>query len=157
MNQLTRKIEFVFIEKTTNLRNRTLLKKFIIQLHKKYKRPVGQLTFIFCSDNYLLSINQSFLKHDFYTDIITFDLSPGTSPVQGEVYISLDRVRENAATYKQALYKELHRVIFHGALHLCGFKDKKTADQVLMRQKEDECLSAYFTSVSRETKNDEKR
>jgi probable rRNA maturation factor len=103
----------------------------------------AQLTYIFCSDDYLLQMNQQFLNHDTLTDIITFDLTEDPDALQGEIYISAERVRENAEKFKTTYADELHRVIFHGALHLCGFKDKKEADQKEMRRQEDLCLKAY--------------
>jgi rRNA maturation RNase YbeY len=100
------------------------------------------LQYVFCSDPYLLQINKDFLQHDFYTDIITFELSadPLGSGVEGEIYISIDRVRENAQELGVPIQQELLRVIFHGALHLCGFKDKTSAQEKQMRAKEEEYL-----------------
>jgi len=103
----------------------------------------ASFTYVFCSDDHLHQMNQQFLDHDTLTDIITFDLSENDNTLAGEIYISIDRVKENAAKFKVSYTDELHRVIFHGALHLCGFKDKKDADKKVMRQKEDECLSEY--------------
>jgi probable rRNA maturation factor len=128
-----------------NLQNRKALKAFIPQLFKKEGKAFESLTYIFCSDEYLLEVNNNFLQHDFYTDIITFDLSESkNSPTIGEIYISVDRVKENASTHQSTFEQELHRVIFHGALHLCGYKDKTKKDALLMRDKEDDCLSMYF-------------
>ena len=90
-----------------------------------------------------MEINRQFLKHDYYTDIITFDLSD-TNAIHAEVYISIERVKENATTLKASFKSELHRVIFHGALHLCGYKDKSDTEKKKMRQKEDVYLSCYF-------------
>lgn len=104
------------------------------------------LDYIFCTDEYLLGINQQFLKHDTLTDIITFDLSDSIDELMGEIYISVERVRENAQKFGVNYNDELHRVIFHGALHLCGFKDKKEADRLEMRRMEDKCLREYFKS-----------
>ena len=101
------------------------------------------LNYIFCSDKELLKINIDFLNHDYFTDIITFDLSEKDGIV-GEIYISLERVRENAQQLKVPVTEELHRVIFHGALHLCGFKDKTKADKLVMTKKQDEYLYRYF-------------
>jgi probable rRNA maturation factor len=103
-----------------------------------------ELTYIFCSDDRLLQMNQQFLAHDTLTDIITFDMSEHKAELEGEIYISVDRVKENAEKYNVSYQNELHRVIFHGALHLCGFKDKNEEDKKIMRQKEDECLAAYL-------------
>jgi probable rRNA maturation factor len=128
-----------------NLQNRKALKVFIPRLFKKEGKTFESVTYIFCSDDYLLEVNKNFLQHDFYTDIITFDLSLSkSSPTIGEIYISVDRVKENAITHKTTFELELHRVIFHGALHLCGYKDKIKKDALLMRDKEEDCLSMYF-------------
>jgi probable rRNA maturation factor len=92
----------------------------------------------------VLEINKQYLAHDYFTDIISFELSAPDSPAEGEIYISIDRVRDNAKTIGEPFYRELHRVIFHGTLHLCGYKDKTAAQKKLMRQKEDEYLTSYF-------------
>jgi probable rRNA maturation factor len=126
------------------------LKQFISRLFKKEKQKLDHINYIFCTDNYLLKINQQYLQHDNYTDIITFSLSPKNEPILSDIYISIERVKENARNLKLPFNKELYRVMFHGALHLCGYKDKKPADIKIMRFKEDEYLSAYF--VSRGTK-----
>lgn len=136
--------QFFFLEKVPSLRNRTRLKGFIKDLFKREGVALENLTYIFCSDEYLLEINRSYLKHDYYTDIITFDLSPDKTAITGEIYISIDRVRDNAQTMGQSLATELHRVIFHGALHLCGYKDKTKADKAIMTQMEDKYLSLYL-------------
>ena len=91
-----------------------------------------------------MEINKDFLNHDFYTDIVTFNLAERNYPVQGEIYISIDRVKDNAKLLNEPYYKELHRVIFHGALHLCGFKDHSTGEKIEMRKKEDAWLKSYF-------------
>lgn len=102
------------------------------------------LDFIFCRDEYLLEINRQYLNHDTLTDIITFDLSEQEERLSGEIYISTDRVRENAKLFNVSYPEELHRVIFHGALHLCGFKDKTKQQEEIMRQEENKCLHQYF-------------
>jgi len=127
----------------SRLLHKTKLKVQIEQLFKKERVLLDSLNYIFCSDEYLLQINREFLKHDFYTDIITFDLSEKTGAVIGEVYISLDRVKENAATLGTIFNEELLRVLFHGALHLCGYRDKKKADIEEMRKKEEQYLRLY--------------
>ena len=128
-----------------SLRDRTKLKKFIEAAFRKEKKKLLSLNFIFCSDQDLLEINQEYLNHDYYTDIITFELSGKGRPVEGEVYISVERVRENSRQLNESNYKELHRVIFHGVLHLCGYKDKRVEEKKMMRQKEDELLNSYWT------------
>jgi probable rRNA maturation factor len=102
-----------------------------------------QLNYIFCTDEFLLQMNQQYLDHDTLTDIITFDLSEKDDALNGEIYVSIDRVRENAEKFKVSYAEELHRVIFHGALHLCGFKDKTKKDAAEMRRQEDICLNNY--------------
>lgn len=102
------------------------------------------LNYIFCSDEYLLEKNRQFLNHDTLTDIITFDLSPSEDELASEIYISVERVAENADKFKVSYNTELHRVLFHGVLHLCGFKDKAPKDKALMRDMEQQCLEAYF-------------
>lgn len=102
------------------------------------------LTYIFVTDEALLEINQQFLNHDTYTDIVTFDLGETENELVGEIYVSIDRVAENAETFKTTYERELHRVIFHGTLHLCGYGDKTKEEQTEMRGMEDQCLNRYF-------------
>lgn len=109
---------------------------------KKEKGIVGELNYIFCSDAHLLSINQQYLNHDTYTDIITFDNSNDESDIiNGDIYISIDRIKENAENFNISFDTELHRVLIHGVLHLLGYNDKKSADKALMRKKEEAYLS----------------
>ena len=105
------------------------------------RRIIKEINYIFCSDEYLLTLNQDFLNHKTLTDIITFDHSEGKSSLEGEIYISIDRVKENSMKFKTEFIDELHRVMIHGVLHLIGFKDKKPTEKVLMRKKEEACLS----------------
>jgi rRNA maturation RNase YbeY len=135
-------IQFNFLE-PVSLMERTRLKRFLISLFKRERKALGELQYIFCSDPYLLEINRQFLHHDFYTDIITFDLSEKGKPVSAEIYISIDRVRDNAQNFDSSLKKELHRVIFHGALHLCGFRDKTPKEELEMRKMEEKYLGLY--------------
>jgi probable rRNA maturation factor len=104
---------------------------------------VKDLNFIFCSDEYLLTLNQGYLFHNTLTDIITFDYSSSKTSIEGEIYISIDRVAENAHQFKIDFRHELLRVIIHGVLHLLGYKDKSTKDKALMRKKEDAYLSLH--------------
>ncbi len=138
-------IDFFFTEINITLRERTRLKQFIQEIFKTNRTNLKSLTYIFCTDDYLLEINKKFLKHDFYTDIITFDLSEKRQIVEGEIYISIERVKENATNLGTTLKNELHRVIFHGVLHLCGFKDKTTKDKEKMTMEENQCLRRYFS------------
>jgi rRNA maturation RNase YbeY len=137
-------VAFHFLKKDFSLTERTRLKRFIEDLFRKEKKRLFSLNYIFCSDKYLLGINRAFLGHDFFTDIISFDLSEKKNPVTGEVYISIDRVRENAVLYDDTFKRELLRVIFHGALHLCGFRDKTRKESLEMRKKEEFYLSRFF-------------
>lgn len=131
-------------EVKVGLKDRTRLKKFIEMLFEREEQELQHLQYVFCSDEYLLHINQEFLQHDTYTDIVTFELSPVPDVTEGEIYISIDRVKENADKFGVTENYELHRVMFHGALHLCGYKDKTKKEEELMRQKEDEYLKLYF-------------
>lgn len=124
---------------------RTKLKSFLKELFKNEGKQLDDLNYVFCSDEYLLDINRRFLNHDYYTDIITFDISESKTTVMGEIYISVDRVKDNAVQLQQTTQRELLRVIFHGALHLCGYKDKTKAQQQSMRQKEDEYLLKFHS------------
>lgn len=124
---------------------RTALKAYLRELFSQEGKRLTSLRYIFCSDEYLLQINKDFLQHDYYTDIITFELSddPDTTGTEGEVYISVERVKENALELGQTFQNELLRVILHGALHLCGYKDKTKTDQLVMRRMEDKYLEGY--------------
>jgi probable rRNA maturation factor len=133
-----------------SLVGRSSLKKYIQSIFKKEDKKLDRLNIIFCTNKALLEINRKYLKHDFYTDIITFDLSE-TKAVQAEIYISIDQVRENAQDLCVSFRSELHRVIFHGALHLCGYKDKNKREKDKMRQKEDFYLNKYNFGLSSST------
>jgi rRNA maturation RNase YbeY len=109
---------------------------------------VGELHYLFVDDEALLKVNIEYLKHDTYTDIITFDNSEDEGVIEGDIFISVERVKDNANKFKANFENELHRVIAHGLLHLCGYRDKKKRDIELMRKKEEECLRLF---VSRET------
>ena len=112
----------------------------------------SQLNIIFCSDNYLLRINKDYLNHNYFTDVITFELKDYNKQITGEVYISVDSIKKNAKLFNTSVLNELHRVIFHGVLHLCGYKDKTPKDSVLMKSMEDKYLKIYFKDVPRGTK-----
>lgn len=126
------------------LRDRARLKGFLPGLFKREKKQFTELQYIFCSDDYLLKINKQYLNHDYYTDIITFDLSEPGQAINAEIYISVDRVRDNARSFGTSLKRELHRVIFHGALHLCGYRDKSSQEEKQMRKMEEQYLDLYF-------------
>lgn len=111
--------------------------KKVVYLHKK---KLGDLTIVLCSDDFLLEMNKEHLQHDYYTDIITFDLSEEEDEIAGELYISLDRVKENAGHFKSNVEKELYRVMIHGVLHLIGFDDQTEAQQEEMRNEENKMM-----------------
>ena len=149
MQESSKNIYFHFLQPFSHFKNRTALKSFLIQLIEGEGFSLKEINYIFCSDEFLLNYNKEYLHHDTLTDIITFPLHLPNEPILADVYISLDRVRENAKSFGTSFIKELHRVIFHGALHLCGFKDKTQKEQLSMRQREAFYLHKYF--VSRET------
>jgi probable rRNA maturation factor len=105
------------------------------------KKMLGEVNFIFCSDEYLHKINLEYLNHDTLTDIVTFDNSESTKEITGDIFISVERIQENATKYSRPVDEELHRVIIHGILHLIGYSDKSTTARKLMRKKEDAYLS----------------
>ena len=125
---------------TFSLKTETAVAACIKAIAAEESRKVGEITFVFCDDNYLLKINKEFLDHDTYTDIITFDYSVGNEIIS-EIYVSTDRVEENAKKYKQTFENEIHRVMIHGVLHLCGYNDKLAEEKQIMRDKENHYLS----------------
>jgi len=142
------KIYFLF-QKRFRLNRKKEIKNALSHLFKSERKKLISLNFIFCSDKFLLKINQRFLKHNFLTDVVTFDLSQNKSEIEGEIYISTERIRENAKKLSLGVSEELLRVIFHGALHLCGYSDKNSKQIAEMRKKENQMLC--FMNVSRET------
>ena len=145
---MSKTISFNKADKNLTLGNRVALRTFIEKQFKKQGKEIQSLQYVFCSDQYLLNINKTFLNHDYYTDIISFDLSETKAVLIGEVYISVDRVKDNTITHQTAFTEEILRVIFHGALHFCGFKDKKPADAKEMRTQENKWLKSYLKSIS---------
>jgi rRNA maturation RNase YbeY len=129
-----------FISKTT-------LKQNLKTLAKSEGKTLKDVSVVFTDDDYLLEVNKQYLNHDYYTDVITFDYSVFPE-VSGDIMISLDRVKDNAETLSVSFQEELNRVVYHGLLHLCGYKDKSAADEKLMRTKENYYLELF---VSRET------
>jgi len=137
-------VHFVVHEVKVKLEQKTRLKAFLKELFEREGQGLKHLQYVFCTDAYLLEINKQFLQHDTYTDIVTFELSEDPDETSGEIYISVDRVVDNAKKFDVPVSQELHRVIFHGALHLCGYRDKSKKESALMREKEDEYLNLYF-------------
>ncbi len=138
------RIHFYALDRKCTLKDRKRLKIFIESLFARERKKLGSLSYIFCSDEHLLGINKEFLQHDYYTDVITFDLSRSKSEIEAEVYLSIDRIKDNAKQAGVTFTEELHRIIFHGALHLCGYKDKKTKEIDQMRRAEKKYLNGYF-------------
>jgi probable rRNA maturation factor len=119
------------------LKHKTAIKAWVTDTIKAEGYKLKELTYIFCSDSYLLNLNQQYLDHDTYTDIITFDNSDTEKVILGDIFISIDRVKENAIKYNIPISDELHRVIIHGALHLLGYTDKSATNKKKMTLKED--------------------
>lgn len=132
----------VFFEDTASLAiDKLQLTSWINSVCSKEDHALEHLSIIICSDEFLLNMNRDHLNHDYYTDIITFDLSEESDLIEGELYISIDRIRENASTLSISEIDELHRVIIHGVLHLIGYTDKTEKEKKIMRSKEDASLS----------------
>ena len=124
------------------LQKKRLRKEWITTIIQQEKKRVGEINYIFCDDAYLLNINKQYLNHDTYTDIITFDYSE-EGLLSGDIFISIDRVKENAQLFLVDFHNELLRVLAHGVLHLCGYKDKTKKEELLMRQKEDAAIALF--------------
>ena len=134
-------IHFFSEEISFNLKNKILIRKWIKQTITAEGYQLKELNFIFCNDEYLLRINQNFLQHDDYTDVITFDNSDLFKTIIGDIFISIDRIRENAKQNSVSTLNELCRVMIHGTLHLLGYKDKSKTDKTRMTNKENQCLA----------------
>ncbi|MCL2098363.1 MAG: rRNA maturation RNase YbeY [Bacteroidales bacterium] len=129
-----------------NLPHKQEVKKWLTNVAVAEGKKTGDLSVIFCSDEYLLQMNRRFLQHDYYTDIITFDYTEA-NVISGDLFISIDRVKANAETYKQPFNKELHRVMLHGLLHLCGYNDATEKQRKFMRTVEDKYLVMIPLSI----------
>ena len=125
-----------------NLENEIEYSSWISEVIISERKNEGEINFIFCDDDYLLELNQEYLHHDTLTDIISFDYSIGNE-LHGDVFISVERVRENADEFNVSFLEELKRVMAHGILHYCGYKDKNEKDEFIMRQKEDEKIAMF--------------
>ena len=134
-------INFFTEEMKYNLKHKTKIRTWIKNTIEAEGYVLEELNFIFCSDEYLLAINQQYLQHDTYTDVITFDNSEVLKTIVGDIFISIERIQENARNYKGKTADELCRVMIHGTLHLLGYKDKGKTAKTLMTQKEDHYLS----------------
>jgi probable rRNA maturation factor len=120
----------------------TNYKKWLEEIILSENKKLGEINYIFCNDEYLLKVNQDYLQHDYYTDIITFDYVKGRT-ISGEIFVSLQRISDNASTLSKDYEEELRRVLAHGVLHLAGYKDKSEEEEQLMRSKEDFYLAKY--------------
>ncbi len=135
------RIEF-YSENDFNLQDEDRFRDWLERVARSEERSIGEISFVFCDDDYLLEINQKFLQHDTYTDIITFDNSVGKI-LNADIYISTDRVIENADLYEVKFVEELRRVMVHGVLHLCGYKDRTSEEKREMRTMEDEKIKMF--------------
>ncbi len=136
------KINFFAEETDFKLKNKKRLRTWVEQTLLAEKRILKEINFIFCNDAYLLKINQEYLQHDTYTDIITFDNSETAEEIVSDIFISVERAAENALSFQTPFLQELHRVMIHGVLHLAGYKDKSAKDVKTMRSKENFYLSS---------------
>ena len=139
-------VSFTNADLDFKLPSKTALKKFIATSFEEEAKKKLSVSYVFCSDEYLLRINQDFLKHDYYTDIITFPLYENDRKVEAEIYISIDRVKENSQKLRIPFERELYRVLFHGVLHLMGHKDKTTTQKEAMRKAEEKWMRAFEKS-----------
>lgn len=142
------KINFITEEIVFNLPKKLKTKKWLIQIIKNHSFKLSTLNFIFCNDEYLLKMNIEYLNHHTLTDIITFDNSEDENIIEGDIFISIDRIKENANIFNVGFENELRRVLSHGTLHLLGFKDKKPKDKKEMTAKENESLTLWDTFES---------
>jgi rRNA maturation RNase YbeY len=137
-------IHFFYEDTTFTLEQPDITSHWVQSIITEHEQEVEALNFIFCSDDYLLEINRSYLDHDYYTDIITFDNREiNNDPLESDIFISIDRVKDNAQDLKITFHRELHRVMIHGVLHLIGWNDKTDEQKQAMREKEEACLSLH--------------
>lgn len=137
------KIYFRYHEVSFRIADATAHKALIGAVMATEGQHFSEITYIFCSDAYLLQLNKQFLAHDTYTDILTFTMSLPSTSLISEIYISIERVKENALLHNEPFQTELRRVMIHGALHLCGYEDAAPAEKAIMRQKEGQYLAIY--------------
>jgi len=144
-----KKIHFHEINIKSSLLRKSELIKYLVSVFEKERVKINRVDIIFCSDDYLLSLNSNFLNHDYYTDTLSFTLSDADKPIKGEVYISINRVISNAKTFKNSYQAELLRVIIHSCLHLCGYLDKPKSAAIIIKTKQEKYLAEFI--VPRET------
>ncbi|MBO4370770.1 MAG: rRNA maturation RNase YbeY [Paludibacteraceae bacterium] len=121
---------------------------WIKQVAASHGKTIGEIAYIFCSDPYILQVNQQYLQHDYYTDIITFDYCEGDK-LSGDIFVSVDTVKSNSEEFHTDFIEELERIIIHGILHLCGFKDKNPKDKAEMTRQEDAALAMLEKPISK--------
>ncbi len=134
-------INFFSEETTFKLDQPSFYENWLQEVLFQHSKSTGELNYIFSSDEYLLRVNQKHLNHDYYTDIVTFDHSDHEDVIEADIYISIDRVRDNAFAHEVSFQNELSRVMVHGLLHLFGFSDENDLEKKVMREKEDACIS----------------
>ena len=139
-------IHFFSEEIRFTLKEKLNRKRWLTKIATNAGFKIKELNYVFCSDEYLYQMNRDYLKHDTYTDIITFDNSENKDDIEGDIFVSIDRVRENAKTHTQEVETEMNRVLAHGLLHLMGYKDKTQEEAALMRLKEEESIKLYVLS-----------
>lgn len=139
-------IHFFSEEIKFTLREKLNRKRWLKKIATNAGFKIKELNYVFCSDEYLYQMNRDYLKHDSYTDIITFDNSEKKGDIEGDIFVSIDRVRENAKTHTQEVETEMNRVLAHGLLHLMGYKDKTQEEVAIMRLKEEESIKLYVLS-----------
>lgn len=139
------KINFFLEDVSFNLKGKLKIRNWIKETAIAEGAKAGDINFIFCSDAYLHQVNRQYLNHDTFTDIITFDNSEDEGIISGDIFISIDRIRENAIKFSVSEEQELQRVIIHGILHLCGYLDKKKEEKMLMTEKEDQYLRRFLS------------
>ena len=132
-------IQFFTEQTKFTIRNKTLIREWLAQVVRKHKKNVGEINIIFCSDDYLLKLNEQYLGHDTFTDIITFNFVEDKT-ISGDIFISVDRMKENAKLFHVEQSTEMHRLIIHGVLHLLGYKDDVPKNKKLMTEQEEIAL-----------------
>ncbi|RAR72873.1 rRNA maturation RNase YbeY [Flavobacterium aciduliphilum] len=138
-------IEFCY-ETDFVLEDEVVFSSWITKVIQSENKKAGDITYVFCDDEYILEINKKYLNHDYYTDIISFDYSVGNE-LHGDIFVSIDRVHENASSFNVSFAEELKRVIIHGVLHYCGYKDKSPKEELQMRSKEDEKIKMFHAEL----------
>jgi len=136
-------ISYHEIDIKTTILSKRKTSKWIKQIASRYDKIIGNINFIFCTDEKIIELNQKYLKHNYYTDIITFDYSENNI-IAGDIFISMDTVHSNAEKFNEPFIREIYRVMIHGILHLCGIQDKSASQRLAMRESENEALNFFF-------------